>query len=281
MKICAKCKNELPIGMFGIHSREKDGRNCYCKECKKRMDRKHWQENKDKINKQQRNYYSENKEKIGIRNKNYILKNMDKHREWGTKSRNKLKAEVFSHYCEGEIKCKCGVNNLYLLTIDHINGNGSEHRRKENIKTGYGTYRWLKKNNYPNGFQVLCFNCQYLKRLVEMRAENRNEKQLKAAKYVESVKAECLQHYGSVCDCGETDQIVLTLDHVNDDGVKHRAETKTKGYAFYLMLRRNRFPNDPPLQVKCLNCQYLKRKIYYEERKINKINDCSASTVFV
>jgi hypothetical protein len=73
------------------------------------------------------------------------------------------------------------------------------------------------------------------------------------------VKEDALSHYGTVCPCGEADPVVLTLDHVNDDGVHHRRETNARGFSFYIWLRKNGYPNDPPLRVLCMNCQYRKR----------------------
>lgn len=69
-----------------------------------------------------------------------------------------LKLLVFKHY---GCKCKdCGVEALEFLTIDHINDDGAEHR----VEIGPHIFPWLKKNDYPEGFQILCYNCNYLKR---------------------------------------------------------------------------------------------------------------------
>jgi hypothetical protein len=38
--------------------------------------------------------------------------------------------------------------------MDHINGGGTKHRKS--ISTDI--YQWIKNNNYPDGFQVLCHN---------------------------------------------------------------------------------------------------------------------------
>lgn len=67
-----------------------------------------------------------------------------------------LKKKVITHY-GGKCAC-CGEENISFLTIDHINGKGSSHRRQIG---GGGTviYRWLNKNHYPKEYQVLCFNC--------------------------------------------------------------------------------------------------------------------------
>lgn len=235
-------------------------------ECDKRYNEKH----KAEIKAQKHKYYLEHKEKTKRDVNLWISNNREKHNEFHVRSKRKLKAEVFSHYCGGgEPKCKCGVTELCILSIDHIAGNGAEHRREIGMEKrgGYEFYQWLKKNNFPEGFQVLCFNCQFRKRKIEMMAENQTHLKEVRARYVRSIKTECLDHYGGCkCSCGEDDMDVLTLDHVNDDGAKHREETGTRGFNFYMMLRKNGFPNDTPLQVMCLNCQFKKRN-KNEERK--------------
>ena len=57
----------------------------------------------------------------------------------------------------------CGEANHRFLTIDHIAGDGAAHRRDFNLKGGIVFYKWLEKNSYPDGFQVLCMNCNYKK----------------------------------------------------------------------------------------------------------------------
>lgn len=55
----------------------------------------------------------------------------------------------------------CGEDTYDFLTIDHVNNNGAEHRKE----IGTNIYRWLKENDYPEGFQTLCYNCNMGKRL--------------------------------------------------------------------------------------------------------------------
>ena len=45
--------------------------------------------------------------------------------------------------------------------MDHIDIDGGYKDRK--ISHGVALYRWLKKNNFPEGFQVLCWNCNHAK----------------------------------------------------------------------------------------------------------------------
>ena len=58
-----------------------------------------------------------------------------------------------------QIRCECCGEGLeQFLTIDHIDGRGSEHRRELKLN-GRRLYDWLKANNYPPNFRLLCFNC--------------------------------------------------------------------------------------------------------------------------
>lgn len=71
-----------------------------------------------------------------------------------------LKTEVLSHY--GSVCVCCGESILVFLVIDHINGGGTK-QRKDGLPGGSSLYRYLKNNNYPLGYQVLCHNCNWAK----------------------------------------------------------------------------------------------------------------------
>lgn len=69
-----------------------------------------------------------------------------------------LKTDVLAAY--GGPKCVCcGEIEPTFLCIDHIDGGGHKHRKE--VGGGPGMYHWLKKHNYPPGFQVLCCNCNH------------------------------------------------------------------------------------------------------------------------
>ena len=285
MKLCGGCEKELPEECFGRHSRNPDGLQYVCKNCKSKQDKVYQNKHKDKIRDKKHEYYLSNKTKIVQDVNRWAKNNHGKRCLYASTARKKIKTCVLSHYCDDGLKCKmCGNDDLTILTIDHINGNGNKHRKEIGIGRTCGArfYFWLKRNNYPAGFQVLCFNCQFRKRLVEIRPENPTHLQQVRAKYARSIKVECLEHYGGLqCSCGEGDDDVLTLDHVNDDGARHREETGTRGQNFYHMLRKSGFPNDPPLQVMCLNCQIKKRQRKYEEGKNRSADGSDGSAVIV
>jgi len=68
----------------------------------------------------------------------------------------KYKLKIYSNYSDYCV-C-CGEEDIRFLTLDHIEENGSAHR-KELKKQKTTIYGWLVKNNFPEGFQILCYNC--------------------------------------------------------------------------------------------------------------------------
>jgi len=76
----------------------------------------------------------------------------------------RLKKEIIAHYSPTLTCQRCGFSDIRALTIDHINGKGFEHRKKIGKWGGHEFYQWLKRNDFPTGYQVLCMNCQWIKR---------------------------------------------------------------------------------------------------------------------
>jgi len=66
--------------------------------------------------------------------------------------------ETFEHYGGAHCLC-CGENHFEFLTLDHIGGGGAEHKRQLAVSGGYALYRRLKKQGFPSGLRVLCWNC--------------------------------------------------------------------------------------------------------------------------
>jgi len=74
--------------------------------------------------------------------------------------RNRVKNEIFNLL--GGVKCNhCGFSDQRALQIDHKNGGGTKERKglHENPKA---FYRLISKN--PNNYQILCANCNWIKR---------------------------------------------------------------------------------------------------------------------
>lgn len=66
----------------------------------------------------------------------------------------RLRLAALEHY-GGKCAC-CGEDTEQFLCIDHIGGGGNQHRKTLTTKS---IGEWLYVNDYPEGFQVLCHNC--------------------------------------------------------------------------------------------------------------------------
>lgn len=91
----------------------------------------------------------------------YFENHRVKTRQAQKKYRDHLRQQVIDHY-GGKCQC-CGETTREFLCIDHINGGGNEHRRQTSIWGGFHFTRWLIKHDCPDGFQVLCHNCNMAK----------------------------------------------------------------------------------------------------------------------
>jgi hypothetical protein len=109
-------------------------------------------------------YYAENKGALGLKAKEYYREHKEQLAEYSLAYRYAQKMDALDAY--GGPRCACCGETLFEgLTIDHISGEGADHRRKiGDAVIGNTIYRWLKRNSYPPGFQVLCGTCNIAKR---------------------------------------------------------------------------------------------------------------------
>jgi len=115
--------------------------------------RKYRKTHLEKVLTKERERHRLNKEKENSYSREYSRK----HSEEKRLERITLRKEVLEHY-GGKCAC-CGETKYEFLSIDHINGGGSKHRKEINGMI----CPWLKNNNFPDGFQVLCYNCNQAK----------------------------------------------------------------------------------------------------------------------
>jgi len=134
-KICRRCKECKPISEFWKDKTRKDNLTHWCIPC---------------IKAQQHIWYYGDPKKA-----------LESHYEW----ERRMKREALTYYGRGKLACVlCGQSNIACLSIDHIKGDGNAHKRK--IKRTR-IYYWLKEQGYPEGYQTLCMNCQFIKRAEE------------------------------------------------------------------------------------------------------------------
>jgi len=133
--------------------------------------------NQEAIKKQRHLHYLDNRDEVLKRRREYREKNRaalnKKLKEYQTNN----KIACLTYYSRSDNPAcafpGCTINDIDMLTIDHVDGNGSKHRRTIHggNKGGHGTYLWLIKNKLPDGFQVLCFNHNFKKHILSGRAE--------------------------------------------------------------------------------------------------------------
>jgi hypothetical protein len=93
-------------------------------------------------------------------------RHLEKVRRQRRESGKRLKDEVFAAY--GGYRCVCcGETHPSMLTLDHIDEDGKQHRNLLNGGRGrlasVDMYRRLKDAGFPTNIQVLCYNCNISK----------------------------------------------------------------------------------------------------------------------
>jgi hypothetical protein len=273
MKECKYCKK--------IKDEQEFYNKVSCKQCRNRKRRTNYQENK-------LNGLCGTCGKQKPPNQSVCNKCKDRMSDW----RIELKKKVLSHY--GEYCQNCGESHTEFLCIDHINADGNSHRKKFKYGgRGREIYSWLRAKNYPNGFQVLCMNCNMVKergvrifddteaklsgslqkccRCGEIKdtidfawnpLRNRTHYFCKDCRRLEGrvrhkkFKKLIIDSYGGVCECcGESELDFLTIDHIEGNGSKHRKEIgDEKGLKIYKWLYDNYNPKG--FRVLCMNCNF-------------------------
>ena len=102
-------------------------------------------------------FYLKNEERYKILHKNYILKNKEKLKR---KSKSYLlnKRKELVKKLGG--KCvKCGIGDIRVLQVDHINGGGN----KERISFTPTQRRNMIMKDDGSKYQLLCANCNWIK----------------------------------------------------------------------------------------------------------------------
>ncbi len=95
---------------------------------------------------------------------------------WNKRHPERKKQNSDSHYrrlkhaavmAYGGYRCNCcGETEHTFLSIDHVHNDGYKHKGPHGRRyVGLSLFSWLKKNDYPDGFQVLCHNCNIGKHL--------------------------------------------------------------------------------------------------------------------
>ena len=136
---------------------------CKDPEQRKAYSKAYYQTNKDACLARSRAHYHANRAENIRKQRARYQANRERERARSKSSskryRIELKQQAFNAY-GGPVCACCGETHIEFLTIDHIAGNGNEHRKQVG-NGGKSTvlHHWLREHGYPPGFRVLCFNC--------------------------------------------------------------------------------------------------------------------------
>jgi len=219
--------------------------------------REHYAENQERLAREKRERYWRDPQKVISQVKKYRTKNrgiilLKKKKEFLN-----YRISVLTYYSKGTPKCKnCGENKIPFLQIDHIYGRKAMGHSRNQSTVGF--YRELYRK-HPEGYQVLCSNCNMMKEIRMHTNHSKNPTAIKSRYYKKRSKKQVMEYYSNgelkcAC-CGFAEIDGLSIDHI--EGRKKWDHDKTMGSDnLYSWLKRNKFPKG--FQVLCLNCNFAK-----------------------
>lgn len=178
VKLCTRCREPKPVSGFGKAAQSGDGLKPSCRTCvseaarrkreadgenyrarQREANRRYREKNRERLLAQKREKFREayqaNPEEFRERSRQARAADPEEHRARVRRDIERNRTAVFEHY--GWVCTCCGSTDR--PTIDHINGDGRQHREQVRCGSGSGLYRWLVRNGFPEGFQTLCWPC--------------------------------------------------------------------------------------------------------------------------
>ncbi len=146
---CKKCGRDKLLIEFQVYDLKHGWRRHECIGCQRARMNVHYWDNREHYKKRAADNYKKRP------SSQWTKEQHERTRSNARRYRREWREVVVTHY---GAKCECcGEDNPGFLTLDHINGDGREMRKKHGV--GLRLYRWIMRNNYPSFFRVLCYNC--------------------------------------------------------------------------------------------------------------------------
>jgi hypothetical protein len=137
-KNCGRCGQEKEASEFWADKSKPDGLQWACKQCLSQCAKDRLEQEPGKCRAQKRDH-------------------MQRKSRFYADKRRLDRTRVIAHY-GGHCAC-CGEDRPEFLAIDHIDGGGNAHRRELGVRGGHEFVTWLIENDFPEGFRILCHNC--------------------------------------------------------------------------------------------------------------------------
>lgn len=166
-------------------------------------------------------------------------------------------------------KCnECGNLDRRVLQVDHILGGGVKDRKSftdDKIYYKYVIESFLKKENK---YQILCANCNWIKKHLNNENTGGNGKNARTPERRNLRRKQriiVVESLGGVCTlCEVNDFRVLQIDHIEGGGIKDR-DSYAAASVYYKKVAENYLNDLGKYQLLCANCNWIKR---YENNEV-------------
>ncbi len=155
------CRRVLPLSAFAFTGGKSAGRKNKCESCRITEECARRAARPEKWKEYRATQYATNAANIKAAKQKRLAPGTEAHRRALEANRSwcrRLKTRVFTAY--GNI-CECyGESNPALLTVDHVNSDGAEHRKQMKHGKSWTTlYQWAEANHFPPSLRLMCWNC--------------------------------------------------------------------------------------------------------------------------
>jgi len=143
-KVCRTCHEEKLITQFRlVKNRGRIYRSNWCVTCERAWQRDYAKRHRARNREAMRRFRRENPEHVRAQG-----------RKWAKQVRDNQRAKVYAAYGN---KCVCcGETEPLFLSIDHVNNDGYQERKR---KPQGSLYSRLIRAGFPKTYQLLCCNC--------------------------------------------------------------------------------------------------------------------------
>lgn len=165
-KCCTYCGVEKPLVEFYTDNWAGGGKDSWCKDCVTKYNKQYYAQHSEEIKAYRKKYYREHLKEIKIWARLHYQNNKEvlNRKNYGYQHRRTilLREQVLQRFggkCE-----RCGFSDSRALQIDHIHSDGAKERGKNRGVTFLNKLLALKDSELKENYQLLCANCQWIKR---------------------------------------------------------------------------------------------------------------------